>query len=229
MKLYEILLRRIGMWSDPPKPVEIAEENKVYNPIGCKIGGVAKIDSLDFREHRFTVKEIREYSIGRNRMVDYVLLARPIGKPDFLCRLRIVPDPDSRSTITHRALLMTVYDEFPFNEEFLGVVNDEENKFVIDNEDDPNNIIHDEFWRVNDVGESHIANVKVLADTDRDGKVSVYEVSREQVEFWDYSRETDLDGVEVEEFVFVEMNKGNDGQFKIWRGSEVNPEQIEVF
>ena len=235
MKLYEIFLRKIGLWgSDSVKPatVDKAQEDLIYNPIGCKVGGVVKIDSLDFRDHRFTVREIQEYSLSlngnRHRMVDYTLLARPIGQPDFTCRLRIVPNPDSKSSTTHRALLMTLYDDLAYNDGLHDVVKDDTKKFVIDNDSDPENIIHDEFWRVNDVGVSYVANVKVLADRDGSGKVDEKEISRESVEFWDYSRNTDIDGVEVEEFVFVEMDKSS-GWFKIWRGSEVNPERIEVF
>jgi len=247
MKLYEVLLRKIGLWgcvsSQPAE--DKAQEDLAYNPIGCKIGGVVKVDSLDFRDHRFTVREIRANSITlgpdtychridgwiykpSHRMVDYVLLARPIGKPDFTCRLRIVPNPDSQSKTTHRALLMTLYDDLAYNEGLHEAVKDDTKKFVVDDDTDPNNIIHDEFWRVNDVGISYFSNVKILADLDRSGKVDKNEISRGSVEFWDYSRMTLLDGVEVEEFVFVEMDK-KDGWFKIWRGSEINPERIDVF
>lgn len=235
MKLYEILLRKIGLWSDPPKPKEKTQEELIYNPIGCKIGGVVKIDSLDFRDHRFIVRDIREYSISlggsNHHMVDYSLLARPIGKPDFNCRLRIVPNPDSNSKTTHRALLMTLYDDLAYNEGLHNVVRDEAKKFVIDDDkmdNDPTNDEHAEFWRVNDVGMSYVSLVKTLADPNGDGKVDASEVTANQIEFWDYSRLTTVEGVEVEEFVFVEMNKSN-GWFKVWRGTEVNPDRIEVF
>ena len=47
------------------------------------------------------------------------------------------------------------------------------------------------------------------------------------IEFWDFSRLIDVEGVETEEFVFVEMNKA-DGWFQIWRGIEVAPGKIAV-
>lgn len=232
-KLYQLLLKKVGLWKEPPKPVEKAEEEKVYNPIGVKVGGVVKIDALDLREHRFTCKEIRELTValgGKNyRMVDYVLLSRPIGKEDFRVRLRLIPDDDSRSTVSHRSLVLQLYDELAYDEGLHNVVNDSENKnFKIDDDSDPNNPVHDEFWRVNDVGSSYTADVKVLADEDGNGKVDANEVSSTQVEFWDYSRMTDVEGVETEEFVFVEMNK-SDGWFQIWRGAEVNAARIDVF
>jgi hypothetical protein len=226
MKLYEILLRKIGLWNEFPKTEkqELAED-KIYNPIGCKVGGVVKIDSLDFRDYRFTVKEIVEYSIEvgkKHVMTDYVLLARPIGKNDFVCRLRVVPDPTSHSKFTHRALILSLYDELAYDEDLHNVVLDDTKKFVIDDDkddDDASNDEHSEFWRVNDVGVSYNATLKTLKEDGFSGSA---------IDFWDYSRMTDLDGVEMEEFVFVEMDKCN-GWFQIWRGTEVSPERIEVF
>ena len=246
MKLYEVLLRKVGLWNEPSNPIvgssarssgvpATSEESKIYNPIGCRVGGVVKIDSLDFREYRFGVTEIEQSMIvmnGKNhQMVDYVLLARPIGQPDFECVLRIIPDNNNRSACSHRAVLLSLYDSMEFNEGLIEVCKSDEKKFVIDDDkcdDDVTNDEHFEYWRVNDVGTSYIANVTSLTDENRDGKVDESEVSSRQVEFWDYSRMTDVDGVEVEEFVFVEMNKET-GWIDIWRGTEVNPERIEVF
>lgn len=227
MKLYEIILKKIGLSSQESAPANEVQEDLIYNPIGCKVGAVVKIDSLDFRDHRFTVKEILEYSVSvggnKHSMVDYVLSA-----PGMNCRLRMVPDPDSQSRTTHRALLLTLYDEFGYSEDLHAVVKDDTKKFVIDDDSDPNNIIHDEFWRVNDVGISYQSRVKKLADTDSSGKVDKREITTSSVEFWDYSRMTNLEGVEVEEFFFVEMDTAT-GYFVMWRGSEVNPERIDVF
>lgn len=246
MKLYEVLLRKIGLWNEPNNPVignsaqssgvsVTSEEGKIYNPIGCKVGGVVKIDSLDFRDYRFGVTEIEQFTIvkdgKKHRMVDYNLLARPIGQPDFECVLRIVPDTNGKSACSHRAILLSLYDSMEFDQGLVDVCNAEEKKFVIDDDkcdDDVTNDEHFEYWRVNDVGTSYLATVKNLSDENRDGKVDEDEVTTRQVEFWDYSRMTDVDGVEVEEFVFVEMNKEN-GWIDIWRGSEVNPERIDVF
>ena len=234
MKLYEVLLRKVGLWNEPKNTV-VSQEEKIYNPIGCKIGGVVKIDSLDFRDYRFTVQEIEQLIVNKDgtnhSMVDYSLLARPIGQPDFECVLRIVPETNSRSSVSHRAILLSLYDSMAYDEGLHNVVKSDDKKFVIDDDksdDDPTNDEHLEFWRVNDVGTSYVARVTNLSDTDGDGKVDESEVSSHQVEFWDYSRMTDIDGVEVEEFVFVDMNKET-GWFDIWRGTEVNPERIDVF
>lgn len=232
MKLYEVLMRKIGVWQEAPKQPEKSQEERIYNPIKCKVGGVVKIDSLDFRDHRFTVREIKEYSLSLggsyHRMVDYVLLARPIGKPDLKVILRLVPDKDSNSKVSHRALLLTLYDELEYNEGLHNVVKDDTGKFEIDDNSDPENVVHDEFWRVNDVLTSYLANVKTLTDDDGDGKVDTSEVKNSKVEYWDYYRDTDVEGVEIQEFVFVQMDSKN-GWFQIWRGSEVNSERIDVF
>jgi len=237
MKLYEILLRKIGLMGDRPDNFQRlpVKEDKIYNPIGCKIGGVVKVDSLDLRDHRFLVKEILEYSIkvgsSIHKMVDYVLLSRPIDKPDFTIRLRVVPNSDSKSQITHRVMAMSLYDDLSYNEGLHDVVRDVTLKFVVDDDKDDtdaSNDTHEEFWRVNDVKSSYISSVKSLVDNNGDGKVAAEEIAKSQIEFWDYSRMTEMDGVETEEFLFVEMNKDS-GWFQIWRGAELIPERVEVF
>jgi hypothetical protein len=227
MKLYEVLLRKIGLWKDPADKPEKPQEDMIYNPIGCKVGDVLKIGVLDLRDCRFTVREILEYSIvlcgNKHRMVDYILDINHADKR----KLRIAPDPDSKSQAIYGALLLSLYDEFVYNEDLHAVVQDDTKKLVIDDETNPDNAIHEEFWRVNDVGSSYKADVKKLVDIDGDGKISEEEVKASSVEFWDYSRMTNVEGVEIEEFMIVEMDET--GYFTLWRGSEVNPERISVF
>lgn len=215
-------------------PPEEVQETKVYNPIGAKVGGSITIDDIDYRGLNFFVKEIREYKIQvggeRHQFVDYVLLARPLGKDDLWVRLRLVPDRSGESRFTHRAMVLSLYDDLPYNEGLHDVVRDSTLKFVVDDDmsdDDPDNDIHEEFWRVNDVAASYTAKVSSLKDVDGSGKVDRHEVSRSEIEFWDYSRMTDIDGVEAEEFLFVEMDT-NSGWFQIWRGCEVNPERVDA-
>lgn len=231
-KLYEILLRKVG-WLDEEKPVP-TEEQKIYNPIGAKIGGSITIDSLDYRGLNFFVKEIREYSVssgGKNhRFVDYVLLARPLNKPDMWVRLRLVPDKNSGTRLTHKAMVLKLYDEFEYNEDFKNVLEDESKKFVIDddkNDADPSNDTHDEYWRVNDVGLAYTAKYLSMTDENNDGRVSQDELNRGSLDFWDYSRLTDIDGIELEQYMFVEMDKKS-GWVQIWQGTQVSPEQVDA-
>ena len=223
MKLYEMILRKIGWWKDPPP---VVQETKVFNPIACKVGQAVSIDNLDYRKLQFTVKEVREnevYMGSSNKFTDMVLQARPTSGQDVWVRLRLIPDPDPSTRLSHRSIVLSLYDEMAYNEGLHGVVKDESGKFVVDDKD-----IHDEFWRVNDVKISYTSNVTSMKDENGDGRVDPNEVKHEQVEFWDYSRMTTIEGVEVEQFVFVEMNKDN-GWFQIWRGTDVNPESVSVY
>jgi len=232
-KLYEILLRKVGWLDEAPPPK--AEEQKVFNPIGAKIGGSITVDALDYRGLNFFVKEIREYSVnmaGKNhRFVDYILLARPLGKPDMWVRLRLVPDRNSDTRLTHKAMVLHLYDEFEYNEDFKqGVLEDESKKFVVDddkNDGDPSNDTHDEYWRVNDVGISYSAKYLAMQDENNDGKIDQDEIARGNIDFWDYSRLTDIDGVETEQYMFVEMDKKS-GWFQLWQGTQVSPENVDA-
>lgn len=219
MKLYEILWNKMFGDKTPAAPKPQMKTKQNYNPIGCDLNSIVKIDAIDFRDYRFSVKEVKNHSIimgGKtHNMVDFILESNKFNEGKTFC-LRVVPNKNSKSSKTYRILVMNLYDSLAYDEGLHGVVKDDTKKFVIDDDTDESNIIHDEFWRVNDVGISYSSNVKSLPE------------DKCEIEFWDYSRNTDVDGVEVEEFVFVQMDKKT-GWFEIWRGSEVDPNKVEVF
>lgn len=186
--------------------------------VALALNDVVKIDTPATGSRCLIVGEIRQYSGGPLcPMVDYVLVRNPPGTPPML--LRVLPGQGANSEAKARLLVLTLYDSLSFNEGLLAVVQDDTKKFVIDDEAEPGKHVHDEFWRVNDVDGSHVIGVEVHSG---DGKPK-----EATVEFWDYSRLTEVEGVETEEFIFVEMNKAN-GWFEIWRGIEVAPGKIAV-
>lgn len=224
-KLYEILMRKIrGVVKDANE--QQLQESKIWNPIGARVGSSITIDCLDYRGLNFFVREIREFTVQlagkKHRFVDYVLLARPLEGEDVWARLRLVPDTDSGSLLTHKSVVLSLYDEFAYNQEFKdNVLLNETKEFIVTNPDET----EEKYWRVNDVSQSYNTKYVSLIDENHDGKVSEDELSHGEIEFWDYNRLTEIDGVEMEQFLFVEMNK-DDGWFQLWRGSEVPAEQV---
>lgn len=167
------------------------------------------------------VDEIRVWSGGSApSMVDHVLVNIPRLNPPCPARLRLMTNRDSAGTAVRRIVVLTLYDESPFNEGLETVVRDTTKKFVIDDDSDPKRSIHEEFWRVNDVEGPHICHVTASAGDDRNPKPY-------NIQVWDYSRLIDVEGADTEEFIFVEMNAEN-GWFQIWRGTEVALGQIAV-
>lgn len=180
------------------------------------LNDVVKIETAATGNRCLIVAEARQYSGGPHcPMVDYLLVRNPPGTPPM--RLRVMPSENGAST--HRILVLTLYDELAFNEGLLAVVRDDTKRLVTDDGSKTENHAHDEFWRVNDRDDSHINRVAVRTG---DGKTD-----ETTIEFWDFSRLIDIDGVETEEFVFVEMNKES-GWFQTWRGIEVASGKIEV-
>ena len=114
--------------------------------------------------------------------------------------------------------MLTLYDSLAYNEGLLAVVRDESARLMIQVDTDSSNITADIFWRIDDVTDAHIRSVNIRS------KIGVTDAV---IEYWDYSRLTDIEGVETEEFVFVEMNQA-DGWFEIWRGIEVATDRITV-
>ena len=168
------------------------------------LGDVVEIATPAQTQRRLIVAESREYSCGPvSSMVDYVL----VDDPGPQVRLRFLQSENAKA----RPLILTLYDSLPYSEGLHAVVRDATGKFVIDDDSEPENHVHDEFWRVNDMDGSHVSVVTIRFGDGRHKEATV--------EFWDYSRLTDVEGVETEEFIFVEMNPV-DRAFEIWRGIE---------
>ena len=194
------------------------------NPLDLRVGSavaVAYANGPEFTDYNFTAQEIREYTRrieGQEfRFTDYVLRGVNTKSPDaddtMAARLRVVPNQAG----AHDALLLRLYDEFAFAEDFLGVVKDTTGLFKVT---DDKSGAEETFSRINDLRESYQAAVLVVSETTTDGKGATGKVSPVKVEYWDYWRDADIGGGQTaKEFVFVELNSDT-GWFQIWRGRE---------
>ena len=194
------------------------------NPLDLRVGApvpVAFANGPEFADFSFTVQEIREYTRriqGQEfRFTDYVLRGINTKTPDadviMPLRLRVVPNQAGAND----TLLLRLYDEFEFAEDFLAVVKDTTGLFKVTEDQSGAEAT---FSRINDLRESYQAAVLVVAATAADGKGATGKVSPAKVEYWDYWRDADIGGGKTaKEFVFVEMNSDT-GWFQIWRGRE---------
>jgi hypothetical protein len=195
-----------------------------FNPLDSRIGAaqtIAYANGPEFEDIDFTVQEIREYTrrIGAQeyRFSDYVLKGVSTksfeAKDALMARIRVVPNQAGAND----SLLLRVYDEFAFSEDFLGVVNDTTGVFEITDDDSGEKFT---FNRINDLKESYHAAVLVVGETTPDGKAMTGKSSPVKIEYWDYWRDAEIGaGKTAKEFVFVEMNSDT-GWFQIWRGRE---------
>jgi hypothetical protein len=194
------------------------------NPLDLRVGSpvnVAHANGAEYANYDLTVQEIREYNrrLGGQefRFTDYCL--RGVNRQTFdaadamTARLRAVPNQaGGRDT-----LLLRLYDEFAFAEDFLGVVKDATGVFEV-TEDEPG--LKTTFSRINGLRESYEAAVLVIAETAPDGKGVPGKITPVKIEYWDYWRDADIAGGHTaKEFIFVELNSDT-GWFQIWRGRE---------
>ena len=194
------------------------------NPLDLRVGSavaIAYANGPEFTDYNFTAQEIREYTRrieGQEfRFTDYVLRGVNTKSPDaedtLAARLRVVPNQAG----AHDSLLLRLYDEFAFAEEFLGVVKDTTGLFKVTDETSGAETM---FSRINDLRESYQAAVLVVTETTPDGKAATGKVAPAKIEYWDYWRDADIgSGKTAKEFIFVEMNSDT-GWFQIWRGRE---------
>ncbi|MCX6924615.1 MAG: hypothetical protein NT154_15575 [Verrucomicrobia bacterium] len=194
------------------------------NPLDLRVGSpvsVAYANGPELANYNFTTQEMREYTRriqGQDfRFTDYVVRWVNAKSPDaddtITVRLRVVPNQAGAND----SLLLRLYDEFEFAEDFLGVVKDTTGLFKVT---DDQSGAEATFSRINDLRESYQAAVLVVTETTADGKGATGKVSPVKVEYWDYWRDADIGaGKTAKEFIFVEMNSDT-GWFQIWRGRE---------
>src|ERR1043166_6020452 len=134
-----------------------------YNPLDLRVGAAQIIphaNGPEFEAYDFSVQEIREYTrhIGNQefRFSDYVL--RGVSTKSFetkdtlTARIRVVPNQAGAND----SLLLRVYDEFAFSEDFLGVVKDDTGVFEVSDDQSGDKFT---FNRINDLRESYQAAV----------------------------------------------------------------------
>jgi len=195
-----------------------------FNPLDLRVGAalnIAHVNGPEFENFDFSVQEVREYTrrIGNEefRFSDYVLRGVSTktfeAKDTLTARIRTAPNQAGAND----SLLLRVYDEFAFSEDFLGVVKDTTGIFEINDDESRETIT---FNRINDLRDSYQAAVLVIGETTPDGKAMVGKSTPVKIEYWDYWRDVDIGaGKTAKEFVFVEMNSDT-GWFQIWRGRE---------
>jgi hypothetical protein len=194
------------------------------NPLDLRVGSavpVAYSNGPEFAAYDFTVQQIREYNrrMGGQefRFTDYMLRglnSKTLDADDAkLARVRTVPNQAGAND----SLLLGLYDEFEFAEDFLAVVKDSTGVFKMTEDATGEETTYS---RINDLREAYEAAVLVVTETTPDGKGAPGKVSPAKLEYWDYWTDLDLgQGKRAKEFVFVEMNSDT-GWFQIWRGRE---------
>jgi hypothetical protein len=206
-KLYEILGRKLGFFRDPAAKAEL------FNPLGAALKCPISIDDLDYRGKDWFVEDIRQYEtdLGGKRylLADYFLVSKDLKGGEERVKLRIVPGP--------KAMLLTQTDEMEYNAGFeREVLDDPSLLFKVDYRDDQGRDVHEEYTRCGSVKIPYKADVKTIGGDSF------------ALKYWDYSRDTEIDGVQAEQYLYVEMLLAN-GYFTIWQGQEVDPQCVDVF
>ena len=193
-----------------------------YNPLDLRVSSAVNVPAAngpEFAAYDFTVQEIREYTrrlSGQDfTSTDYVL--RGLNTKSFdaaealAARLRTVPNQAG----AYDSLLLRLYDEFAFAEDFLGVLKDDSGIFEAT---DDNSGVATTFSRINDLRVSYETAILLVSQTTPEGRAA--KTAPLKLEYWDYWRDVDLgNGKSAKEFLFVELNSDT-GWFQLWRGRE---------
>ncbi|MDB6121612.1 MAG: hypothetical protein JWQ71_605 [Pedosphaera sp.] len=194
------------------------------NPLDLRVNSsvlVSRVNGPEFGDYEFSVKEIREYVRRINSQeygfTDYVLTGTNTKTFDandaVTVHLRVVPNPQG----TKDSVLLRLYDEFAFSQDFLDVVKDTTGVFEVTDDETGNK---ETYTRINGIKDSYEANLLIITATTDDGKAPAGTSKTAKLEYWDYWRDMDIGGGKTaKQFVFVEMDSDT-GWFQIWRGTE---------
>lgn len=233
-KLYQIILDRLGIASLKKKEavkeaLPKRAEEKIYNPLAAKIGRPIDINELDYKDKYYNLIEMHEYSVEfqeqkKQKFTDYVLFTNGLdnngNQLNEYVKIRVTPHERSR-----RAILMEQYDEMPYNQDFHNIL-----KGIDKDPDTPDFRLDDinaDYYRLNDEKEPYKAIVKLLCDDNSDGRIGKGETTKENIEFWDFGRTTNIDGIDEQELVFVEMNTDS-GFTRVWKGREISLSNLQA-
>ena len=195
-----------------------------HNPLDLRMGSRVPLSQghPEFVSYDFSVAEIREYTRRISskifRFTDYVVTGTNTKTFDadetLTLRLRVVPNQAGAND----ALLLRLYDEITFDQDFLAVVNDTTGAFEITDDESGQT---ERFTRINNVTTPYEAAVAVVTGTTEDGQALPAKTTAAKLEYWDYWREAPMgDGSTTKkQFLFIEMNSDT-GWFQLWRGDE---------
>ncbi len=207
VKLYQLIGEKLGFFHHAAAKVEF------FNPLGAALQCPMAIEYLDYRGKDWFVEDVQQYEteLGDKRyfLADYLLLSKDLQGGEERVKLRIVPGP--------KAMLLRKTDEMEYDEGFQrDVLDDPSLLFKVDYQDEQGRAVHEEYSRCGGVKHAFEAAVKSLRG-DSFG-----------LKYWDYSRVAEIDGVQTEQYLYVEMLTSN-GCFTIWQAEEVDPHCVEVF
>ena len=210
----------------------MAVEDKYYNPAKLKVGGIVSVNTIDYANCIFVVKEIWQWTrnINGNKRIfaDYRILARPHDGQDVELIVRVIPRENPEKDCTHHFCVLRKFFECNYDQEeeregILRTVNDKNGQLVY-KEGQPE---EERFFRIH-TPSAYYCDVAVISDTNGDGKVEEDEIHHEKWNLWDYSRETlDEAGQPMIEYLFVQQDLEYK-DFVMWRGEEVLPDRIKV-
>jgi len=207
VKLYQILGEKLGFFHHPAAKVEF------FNPLGATLKCPMSIDYLDHRGKDWFVEDIQQYEtdLGDKRyfLADYLLVAKDLHGDEERVKLRIVSGP--------KAMVLRKTDEMEYDEGFeRDVLGDPSLQFNIDYKDEKGQDVHEEYTRCGGVKLPYRAAVTSMRGESL------------ALKYWDYSRVAEVDGVQTEQYLYVEMLTTS-GYITIWQGEEVDPQCVEVF
>lgn len=202
-------------------------ECPVSNPMGVRFDSLVGLELVDYDHDGYKLRSINEYlrtiDGQKHSFTDYHLVDREgIVGDDMrpILRLRVIGDRayllefDFEIDMASGAELYDILKDTNRTSEFNAPIGDEERKYN----------------RVGGLSKPWTANVKMLVDANRDGKITATDpVIEKKIEYWDFSRtmENGFGGRKIEEFMFAEVDWAS-CDITLWTAVEIDPSSVVI-
>lgn len=193
----------------------------IVNPLKLKVGNRVSINRLDYRHLNFAVTGLREYSSGLGIFIDYDLMALTIHGDEVIAKIRLIPKQSGGYTF----FLLKQFDKLAYDDGLYNACLLVDTALAV-GEDKMEDGKDAEFWRPKGSPQFYNASVTTLVDQNADGKIEGNsEVSKTRMKVWDFSRETECDGLPTVQYLYVEMDSESKG-FALYSGYKI--EQFDI-
>ncbi len=190
-------------------------EDTVFNPLELLVGYPVRLEGIDFTGVQFRVTKLSQFesSISGEQWCDYSLIGSKDGM-DQAIRLRAYKKYGKLYLIA-----LHLHEEAEADSGIAGALEDPEGKFIIETDG-----VQSHYSRLDGRRKAIMGTVTDIADTDGSGKVETDEVTKRYVSVWDYSRKTQLDGVDIVQYAFVEHE--NNSTYRVEFGYALRREAV---
>ena len=222
--LWEIMQEKM-FGSKEPEVIPVFKQ--ICNPLDAQPGRYLGFDVLDYRGKQYGITKVSEWLVTKDGMTQKFANYEAVAG-DEVVSLLVIP-----TSAGVKAILFSRYDSVGADsedgraiagytddkgEKVPGIVSAPVGDFKVDIDDKD---IHEQYFRVDDVKVSYMATVRSIQSP-------AGSLVPSEIEYWDYWRKTQEDGVDITQYFYV-LQDTSSGWLTLNRGAEIDIRRVTLY